>query len=227
MDSVSMKIALALLVKTPGYSPLKTRLAADVGAARALEFYERSCKSLEWLSHEFVSRDPARRGAFWAVAEPEAMEDPRWERLPRIPQGSGGLGERLASVYTRLHGSFDAVVLLGADLPQLCTFDLEDAVAAMGQYRGFCSGPSRDGGFYLLAGNVPVPRESWTSVQYSREDTWASLKRELLRIGKVRELHPLSDGDTAADLLRIKEELGERALLLSQPQTELLQWMDS
>ncbi len=41
-----MKIAIAIFVKTPGVSPLKTRLAASLGQEKALHFYKLSLKCI-------------------------------------------------------------------------------------------------------------------------------------------------------------------------------------
>ena len=41
-----MNIAIAIFVKTPGISPIKTRLAASIGQQKAEDFYRLSLKSL-------------------------------------------------------------------------------------------------------------------------------------------------------------------------------------
>jgi glycosyltransferase A (GT-A) superfamily protein (DUF2064 family) len=49
-----MKLPLAVFVKTPGLSPIKTRLAASVGEQKALEFYRRSLRVTEAVVHAAV-----------------------------------------------------------------------------------------------------------------------------------------------------------------------------
>ena len=41
-----MKIAIAIFVKTPNVSPLKTRLAASLGKEKSLHFYKLSLNSI-------------------------------------------------------------------------------------------------------------------------------------------------------------------------------------
>jgi len=62
---------IAIFVKTPGLSPIKTRLAAHVGIERALEIYRASIDCVRASVDLACSR--VELSAYWAVAEPEGM----------------------------------------------------------------------------------------------------------------------------------------------------------
>lgn len=190
------KVGAAVFVKTPGLTPLKTRLAVGIGAQAAETFYRLCCLALEEL---LLSVSDLR--AYWALAESTAAARsfPLWARLPQLEQGEGSLGERLDRVYQRLLSEHRAALLLGADTPQLPKVCLETAVQRS-RAGEIVIGPADDGGFYLFASSAPVPREVWTRVRYSEPDT---LKQLLEALGEPAPLHflpPLRDVDTADDL---------------------------
>jgi hypothetical protein len=79
---------IAIFVKTPGLSPVKTRLAAAIGEKRALEFYRLAIEAVR----EVVSASGLQ--ACWAVAE----ETADWTGFPVIFQGEGALGTIMSTV---------------------------------------------------------------------------------------------------------------------------------
>ena len=87
-----MKVAVGVFVKTPGHSPIKTRLAAGAGEAAAGEFYELAAVVMRELLLELQAPgDGFEFRPFWAVAETGGMGDARWAELPRVEQGEGPL----------------------------------------------------------------------------------------------------------------------------------------
>lgn len=212
-----MRAACAIFVKTPGLSPVKTRLAAGIGDAAAQEFYERS-----WRATASVVQAAALE-PFWAVAE--VAEQPFWPLFPCIWQGEGDLAQRLRRIYDGLFSKYDLVYLVGADCPQLAAADFEQARSALAAGADFAVGPACDGGFYLLAGTKPIPPAVWSSVPMSQADTSARLCAELARSGHVVQLRPLTDVDTAADLPQARRELQALPSPLAAQQ-EVLAWID-
>jgi len=106
-----MTAAVAIFVKTPGLSPVKTRLAAGVGVEAATEFHRLAAASVAGVARacgeEIVP--------YWAVAEQEALDAPAWRGFPTIWQGEGGLGARLDRIYATLLLRHGRVLLIGAD----------------------------------------------------------------------------------------------------------------
>lgn len=213
--------ALAIFVKTPGRSPLKTRLANKCGERYATEWYRRAAAAVASVALEAQRRYGIR--AYWAVAEPDALD--AWPDLPSIAQGDGGLGTRMARVHAGLVARHGFGLLLGADAPQLTAELLGDAVGWLDHPEPrMLLGPASDGGFWLLGGNVAPPLATWTSVAYSTATTAGDLRHAMHDLGEWRTLATLTDVDTAADLPMLRRAL--QALPEPTPeQAALAHWM--
>ena len=193
---------LAAFAKTPGLSPVKTRLAADVGAALALAAYERSLAATAAVLRAL----PEWIAPHWAVGERAGLNHPRWRdgEFPAMFTGAGGLGGRLANVYAKLRGENIPAILIGTDSPQLSP-DVVARAAELSRGR-IVIGPSADGGFYLFASSLEIPREVWTGVEYSRAETLRDLERKLPP-AEIHRLPELCDLDDAESLPRVVREL--------------------
>lgn len=212
-----MKPALAIFVKTPGYSPVKTRLARDFGEARATAFHLRAAVAVQAVA-EF-SRNLLE--SYWAVAEQRALH--RWTGFPVLWQGDGGLGERLHTIYSKLQVAHGRVLLIGADAPQITREDLQRALQEL-KAASFVLGPSADGGFWLFGGRRPLPAAVWTDVRYSVAGTAAELNERLAPHGLVSRIATLADVDSAADLEPLCQSLAHLPAPLTQ-QRDLLDWL--
>lgn len=206
--------AVAIFVKTPGYSPVKTRLAAVVGEARAEQFYRLCVEAVEAVLRSCGASGPK---PYWAVSEAAAIDGPIWRRFERIGQGEGGLGERLNRVYRDLRDRHGTVLFVGADGPLLSKELIEAAVEPLGkENRSFALSRSADGGYGLFAGRRALPADVWTTVPYSCERTADEFVGRLRAHGDVVELPPLDDVDAFDDLSRLIELAAGRALLPEQ-----------
>lgn len=194
---------LAIFVKTPGVSPLKTRLAVGIGASAALEFHRRAAQSIAAVARAAMAVEP-RLGAHWAVAEPGALAAPCWASLPRIAQGDGDLGARMQRVCGALQQQHGAALLIGADAPQLAVVDLIAACRALDRH-AHVIGDSGDGGFWLFGTRVEVPAIAWTATRWSQPDTGARFV-DALHSSPAR-LRALRDVDTAIDLAPVAQAL--------------------
>lgn len=199
--------ALAVFVKTPGRSPVKTRLAAQVGEEAALAVYAECL----WVMRRRM-REVAAAGVrvCWAVAEEAAVADGDWDEFEALWTGEGGLGRRLGAVYSALRGAgeggFGRVALVGADCPQVTA---EAVVGALGA-GGTVVGPAADGGFYLFASGAGVPMRVWEAPVYGAAGTLEGLEAALAALavegggvaGGVVRLGVLSDVDDVESLAR-------------------------
>lgn len=225
--------AIAVFVKTPGLSPIKTRLAANLGIAQAAEFYrlalnataamvQAACRSLE---DSAITLTP-----YWAVAEPEAMDWPGWSTFATTSQGSGGLGTRLDHVYRALLARHDFVLFIGADAPhvpfsvltqgceQLATSLIRQPDEAV-----FLLGRAEDGGYYLFGGCRQIEQALWESVPYSVATTADEFANRLRSLGEIRELPLHFDIDTIDDLRRFSE-IDASQLNLLEEQQRAIEW---
>ena len=220
-----MSGAVAIFVKTPGLSPVKTRLAATLGKDIAERFHLASARSVSSVT-QILSRTVDIKG-YYAVAEQLAIDHNGWEDLPCIWQGEGGLGERMAYIYQTLLSQHDFVILVGADIPQITVADFIDASKWLFQ-KGLprlVFGPSIDGGFWVFGGNCDVPHTVWTDVTYSEAGTGAQFLSKIEPLGDIKTLVSLRDVDEISDLISLRDTL----LNLVDPlpeQYELIQFLD-
>lgn len=215
--------ALAIFVKTPGHSPVKSRLAAERGERYAVDWYRQAAAAVASVAR----RAHARYGAvaYWAVAESDAHA--AWPDMPAIAQGEGDLATRMWNVHAQLVARHGFGLLIGADTPQLTAAFLGEAVDWLsGASPRLVLGPARDGGFWLFGGNIVPPLRTWTSVRYSTADTARALRRAMHGLGDWHTLAALTDVDHASDLVEVRKALQQ--LPDSTPeQSALACWMHS
>ena len=203
------KTAVAVFVKTPGHSPVKTRLAKTIGTDGAEATYKSFVSIIE---NKMIQIKESALGIepYWAVAEPDCMNAHVWEKLNIISQKAGGLGERMFNVYDELLSKHDAVVLIGSDMPHIEVSLInqvhEDLKSKINKNEtDFIIGPTFDGGFYLFAGTQKVPLEKWESVVYSDDSTCKNFINSLSSISKFDQLEENFDVDNVEDLNRLNE----------------------
>ncbi len=215
---------IAIFVKTPSLSPVKTRLASDVGRLRAEAFYLSSAEAVASVALDAQAQGgPA---AYWAVAEPRAIDGDAWADLPRVPQGPGSLGERMDQVYRLLRRRHGFALLIGADTPQLTA----DSMLRAAQWLRapeprLVLGRASDGGFWIFGGNTSLPRVAWCRPRYSNTNTADDMVAAMDSFGSWLELESLTDVDHATDLPSVQADLHA----LPQPtaaQVRLSQWLE-
>ena len=215
--------AVAIFVKTPGLSLVKTRLAEGIGSALATEFHRRAALAVAAVARAAGSDILP----YWAVAEHEAMSHSAWSTFPKVWQGDGGLGMRLDQVYAALLKRHGSVLLIGADAPQVTPALLRNAARTVRDGGPpYAIGSATDGGFWLFGGRASVPAEVWRSVVYSQADTGAMLAAALRPFGAIGCIPPLADTDQLSDLPGLASALQA----LSDPlpeQTSLGHWLQT
>lgn len=216
-----MSASLAIFVKTPGYSPVKTRLAASIGQRRAEQFHRLAAAAVAAVAKAAM---PAIT-PYWAVAERDALDDPLWRGLPTLWQGEGDLGARLDQVCAPLQRQHQRVLLIGADAPQLSVGLLHAALDTLDDpATPFVLGRAEDGGFWLFGTRQPVPEGAWQVPRYSSPETADMLIDALSPAGAIGTLAILNDVDDGDDLVSLVAAL--EALTDPLPeQHELLAWL--
>ena len=216
-----MRTALAIFVKTPGYSPLKTRLAASIGQPRAEHFHRLAAAAVAAVARAATpSVDPV-----WAVAERQALDDPLWFAWPTLWQGEGDLGTRLHRVCTQLQRQHGRVLMIGADAPQIRVDLLQSASEALDDdATPFVLGRANDGGFWLFGTRQPVAEAAWQAPRYSSADTANMLVDALTPAGAMALLPQLDDVDEGDDLVSLSADLEALDDPLPEQQT-LLAWL--
>ncbi|MBI3580492.1 MAG: DUF2064 domain-containing protein [Nitrospinae bacterium] len=221
-----MNGALAVFAKTPGLSPVKTRLAADVGARLAEKFYRLSLAAAEEVAARVRDLSEGAIRPVWALAERNGGGEGSRKSFPSIWTGDGDLGKRLHSVYSSLFKNHDYVMMMGTDSPQLEPSLILEAGRIIFENPESCVvGPSHDGGFYLFGGKIPIPESAWTGVAYSTNSTLRELARNLESQNiPVRLISEQGDVDSARDLKTLMNAL-EASPDLLPAQRRLLAWL--
>ncbi len=187
--------ALILMVKNPVAGKTKTRLAAEVGDAKALEMYAVLTRH---TGDQVLGLDQVTRYLHYSEFVDTADDWPNRDFIKLVQVGAG-LGERMAAAFDHAFvRDHDRVVIIGSDCPGLTTDVLRQAFAALEDH-ALVVGPATDGGYYLLGMRHPHPTlfadMEW-STEHVLEDT---LARARVRGLSVARLPVLSDVDYLAD----------------------------
>jgi rSAM/selenodomain-associated transferase 1 len=196
---VSLAPRVVVFARAPALGRVKTRLARDVGDARALDVY----RALGAAVLSSLTADPSRPYTVAVRVTPDdACDDVRaW--VPGAdayePQGDGDLGARLVratdDAFARGHR---AVVLVGTDCPAVTDARVREALRALDGCDA-ALGPARDGGYYLLGLAQPLP--VFEGVPWSTDGVAEATRARLRAAGASwAELATEVDVDTADDL---------------------------
>ena len=189
-----MRSTLIVMVKEPHPGRVKTRLGRDIGmVAAAWWFRHQTARLLRRL-------DDPRWHLVLAVSPDRAGLNSRiWPaHLPRMPQGAGNLGDRMARMMRSARPG--PVIVIGADIPGITPAHIARAFRALGAADAVI-GPAPDGGYWLVGvrRTTAQPAHLFHSVRWSSEharaDTIASAPH--LRWASADTLR---DVDTAEDL---------------------------
>jgi len=187
---------LVVMLKEPRPGRVKTRLGRGIGMVPAAWWFRH--QSLQLLRRV---ADPRWRLVLAVSPDAEGLASRVWPaHLPRIPQGRGDLGDRMARVFRRLPPG--PVCIIGADIPGIDRGHVARAFAELGRHEAVI-GPAPDGGYWLigLRRSRAVPARLLKAVRWSgphaRADTLAGLRDH-----RVALIDTLSDLDEARDLRR-------------------------
>ena len=213
--------AIAIFVKTPGLSAIKTRLAETIGSQTAEQWHRLAAQATAEVA---VASEIGP--VYWAVAEPEGTNHMLWRHLPHLVQSAGGLGERMATIYNALIETHGRAILLGADTPQIDPASLRKAAQWLNvsQARQVI-GPATDGGFWLYGGNRSACEHLWGQVAYSQSDTLEQFQYAMSEQGDWLRLDQKTDVDRAKDLSCASQALIDLATP-SPTQARLIQWLE-
>jgi rSAM/selenodomain-associated transferase 1 len=176
-----------LFARAPRLGTVKRRLAAGIGQVRALCFYRNALARTIRELRGFDAR---------IAITPDRAKFRRHPSLPLINQGHGDLGARMTNAFRRFPRR--QVILIGADIPNLCARDLRQATTLL-RHHDAVFGPAADGGYYLVAMGRRRPTAPFANVRWSTAHALADTQQNFrhLRIAKLRTL---ADIDTAENL---------------------------
>jgi glycosyltransferase A (GT-A) superfamily protein (DUF2064 family) len=167
---------------------VKTRLHPDVSFEQAAALAAASLADTLAVGAELAA--DRRILAYDGIVPP-----PDSQLFEVLPQSSGDLDERLATVFDALTGP---TFLVGMDTPQLRAADLASLFPWPAD-TDFAFGAAHDGGFWSLGMREPRG-DLIRGIPMSRDDTGArQLERLRATGGRIRMLPPLTDIDTISE----------------------------
>lgn len=218
-----MSAAVAVFAKTPGLSPVKTRLARGIGEAAAVHFQQLATRA----TAEVVAICGDAIQPYWALAEDPPCARAIRREFPVISQGQGTLGDRMYRVHRELHAKHGSALMIGTDIPQISAGLILDAVETLARPDvDHVLGPANDGGFWLFGSKHPISHEDWSGVPYSTDRAAEALQAELAGSGSIAVLQTLTDVDIVADLHDLRIALSNLAETTCT-QRELLDWLNT
>jgi len=191
-----MRRQLVVMLKEPRAGRVKTRLGREIGMIPAAWWFRHQTRSL--LRRLW---DPRWRVTL-AVAPDTAIESRVWPaHLPRVAQGRGDLGQRMARLMYGLPAG--PVCIIGGDIPGVTRAHIARAFAALGRQEAVF-GPAPDGGFWLvgLKRVARPPAGLFKNVRWSSADALADSRATLGR-ARIALIDTLEDVDTAEDLRQL------------------------
>jgi uncharacterized protein len=198
------------MLRVPGREPVKSRLHASLGPEAATLLYR--CFVLDTL--DAAGRVPGVEviAAFSPAAARAAMAGLA-PGMRQLAQRGDDLGARMANLVTDLlEAGHAAALVTGSDLPTLPAARFAEAARVLAGGRAdVVLGPSEDGGYYLIGLARPAPA-LFADMRWSAPDVLAVTCERAQRLGlRVHRLPPWYDVDTAADLLRLRDDLASAA----------------
>jgi len=185
---------LIVMVKEPRPGRVKTRLGRDIGMTVAAWWFRHQTRRLLRRIE-----DPRWQVVLAVAPDVEGLKSRNWPaHFPRLPQGRGDLGERMARML-RLSALGPACVI-GADIPGITRHHIAEAFAALGDHDAVF-GPAPDGGYWLVGLKHPArqPAGFFAGVRWSSPHALSD-SRATLSGHRIAEITPLRDIDTADDL---------------------------
>ena len=198
-----MKICVVVFAREPVPGEVKTRLAEGVGALAAAEVYAAI------LEHTLEVAKSSGARVVLSVAD---VPSGAWVREMNIAveiQRGADIGDRLHDAFDRRFDEGEQrVVIIGSDCPWSAATHIVRASAKLGGADAVL-GPTKDGGYWLLAQRPPgLPL--FARIPWSSPETLELTRSRIRALGGTwSELEELIDIDTAEDL----------EIVLSDPRT--------
>lgn len=189
--------AVLVFARDPDAAPVKTRLAAAIGAEAAREAYRRMAEAV-WRGLE----DPRLRRRLWIAPAASAAHAAAWlggaDAVSGQPEGD--LGARLAAAFAEAFAAGAPwAAAVGTDAPEVDAAAVLRAGAAL---RGadVAIVPALDGGYALIALAAPQP-ELFRAMPWSTDRLVEATLARAAGLGlRVARLPAVRDVDDAADL---------------------------
>ena len=194
-----MKKAIIIFQKNEILGKVKTRLANDVGQAKAMEIYQ----FLVSYTHKILKDLPIEKFIFYSdfIEENDILNS----NYTKLLQQGEDLGERMFHAFqTLFKKGFQSVLIIGTDCFEMKKEHIEKAFESLETF-DFVIGPAKDGGYYLL-GSTFLEATIFMGKTWSSDTVYKETLQNFDEIGlDYTILETLSDIDTIDDLKGLKQ----------------------
>ncbi|MFN3803276.1 TIGR04282 family arsenosugar biosynthesis glycosyltransferase [Belliella pelovolcani] len=200
------KKALIVFQKNPVLGKVKTRLAATVGEAKALEIYMLLLQHTYKVINQLEAIDTF---IYFSDQVENDLEEIFVDRVKFNVQNGLDLGSRMKNAFEEIfQQGYDQVTIIGTDCPEITVELIYQAFETL-DYSDTVFGPARDGGYYLLGMNQFIPHLFEQMIWSHDRVLMDSIKKLDLNRNSFTLLEMLSDIDNEADWIKYKKTLSQ------------------
>lgn len=186
---------LMIFYRNPVKGKVKTRLAATVGADKALTIFRMLASHTRLISEDL----PMDKIVFYSD---QIETNDLWPEdvFQKALQKGSDLGERMEHAFNEGFGEgYHRICIIGTDCYEL-TGEIIDAAFRSLESADAVIGPAQDGGYYLLGMNRPL-NNVFHNKRWSTETVFRDTIQDFESLGlQYRRLVLLRDVDTEGDL---------------------------
>jgi rSAM/selenodomain-associated transferase 1 len=189
-----MTRALIIFLKYPELGRCKTRLAKTIGDENALKIYNKLLSH----NHQITKDLPVDKFLYFDKDTGKTLD---WEAdYKNAYQKQTDLGGRMEQAFTEIfEKEYFKVIIIGTDCIELKTEIINDAYRQLNHF-DVVIGPAKDGGYYLLGLNNPVP-QLFQNIEWSTNTVLSDTIKTIQNLGLTYSFMPvLSDIDVEDDL---------------------------
>lgn len=200
-----MKTAVVIMSKIPLPGYTKTRMMPEMNANECVDFHKAClvdiCRTVKetcytgflyYVGHYMDEVTPGNKGL-------TGLDQDTFMYFRMKAQRGSDLGQRMLEAVREVLIDFDAVIVIGSDIPECNSLLLQETVKRL-HYFDVVLGPAIDGGYYLVAMTRP-DHEIFTDIPWGTGDvlhiTLEKLAKEKKTVFLLPELH---DIDTWEDI---------------------------
>lgn len=207
--------ALGIMARYPRAGDTKTRLAADIGAQQAADFYS-ICARTIFSEMRNVPVHISKFIFFTGNSNWDKVSQWTGDGFDLLPQVGTNLGKRLANSFSQLFSSgIERAALIASDVPDISLAVIDEAFSAL-ESNDIVLGPAHDGGYYLIGMNR-LNKALFKGIRWGSEEVLQDTLARVVESGLSFYMLPaLIDIDSVADLRLWLAMAGTKALELRE-----------
>jgi len=189
---------LIIFVKNPIQGKVKTRLAAEIGEAPALEIY----KTLLKHTHQVATN--TQEVSISVYYADFVNNNDLWNNFDKKLQEQQDLGSRMNhAIKSEMENGFQNIIIIGSDCLEINPQHIQKAFLSL-KTNDIVIGPAEDGGYYLIGLKSLIP-DIFKNKKWSTDTVFIDTIEDINRLNlKHMILETLCDIDTKKDLDRYK-----------------------